>query len=911
MKRRQIIPLVILLLCATAAFAGCRGKPEGKVREAAKGPAAEAKQSVATPTLAPSAAEKSQEAQAAAEEQAQTPEAPVAQAAPTEPRGPITLVPTPESPLPSDMPAAPIVPEAPQPATPEVPLIQPEASLQALTPGAALPSGALPAAPLPSDGSTAPAPTVEGLAALPSAGMVIPEAPAVGQAQQVPYSPQLVRARTDIDIIIDASGSMGAIYSATNKTKIDLVREALYDVIFGMGQQQTDYPINLGVRAFGSEFPASEGNRQDSRQVVAMGSPDLAGIRSLLDPVRAQGLSPITHALVEAMNDFPAGSTADRVIVLVADGADNTEGDPCAAVTSRINAGPVKTTIHVVAYDVSPADIQQLECIASKGDGKFFLARNEGELRSALDQAVNSTIPYSLKLTAQAGSTPISFTLSVLKAGSEQVVRRERSFGTKLLRLEPGSYDLLVEYSESPETRKPSKVIKGVEVLATTKVEQTIAFDLGQVTLAAVGNDGSPSAARFQIKKADSTEAVAEFESQAAPITFFLTPGTYDISADLLESQLEGFSLSEKGVEVTTAQAVEKTFRFQKGAVTIRAVTTQKEATPFIFQVYKAERADQLVASGAAPADGGQFLLAPGLYDIIVIGADPRMAASPRTKVSGVEITAAGSTDITAILEMGTIRLSAVDGKGGKLPALFILREHETQAEMGRASSGSGDPVQISIPPGTYDIVASSLKSHLEPKPSVPVSNVVVTADKPVDQVIRFVLGTLKLRGRNAKEQPMQTQFTIYKAASDEIVTTAAASSDWIVFDLAPGTYDALGVNTSSEDKPQPMIWLRDMKVSDGQTVSHEAIFTAGKLKIIGRGPNNQVIICNFRVFQYGKDRELINGTTGQDWEVFEIQPGKYYLEAGYHDDEQLVLLKQWVNISVGENEVVEIVLRF
>ncbi|HPQ81737.1 MAG TPA: VWA domain-containing protein, partial [bacterium] len=740
--------------------------------------------------------------------------------------------------------------------------------------------------------------------------MTMPEAPDLEQAQQVPYSPQLVRARTDIDIIIDASGSMAAIYSTTNKRKLDLVREALYDIIFGMGQQQTDYPVNLGVRAFGSDSPASDANSQDSRQIVPMGAPDLAGIRSLLDPLTAQGLSPVAYALAQAMTDFPAGSTADRVIVLVADGADNTNGDPCETVSQVINAGPVKTTIHVVAYDVAPADMEQLECIARRGDGQFFLARNEGELRAALDQAINSTIPYSLKLTAQAGATPIPFTLSVLRAGSEQVIRREKSFGTKLLRLDPGSYDLLIEYSDSPEVKKPSKVIKGVQILATTKVEQTIAFDLGQVTLLAVGGDGTPAPARFQIFKDGAAGVAAEIESLAGPATFFLTPGTYDITAELLEGQIEGFSLSEKGIEVASGQATDKTFLFQKGAITLRAVTTQREPSPFVFHIYRADRPDQLIASGAAPIEGGQFFFAPGLYDIIVMGADSRMPVSPRTKISGVDVQAAGTTDITAILEMGTIKLSAVDGKGGKLPALFILRDKETQAEMGRATSSSGDPVQISIPPGTYDIVASSLKSNLEPKPSVPVSGVVVTADKPVEQVIRFVLGTLKLRGRNAKEQPMQTQFTIYKAASDEIVTTAPASGDWIIFDLAPGTYDALGVNTSSSDKPQPMIWLRDMKVADGQTVSHEAIFTAGKLKIIGRGPNNQVIKCSFKVFQYGKDRELINGTTGQDWEVFEIQPGKYYLEAGYNDEEQSVMLKQWVNISVGENEVVEIVLR-
>lgn len=731
------------------------------------------------------------------------------------------------------------------------------------------------------------------------------------EAQVITYEPKLVKAKTDIDVILDASGSMALTFGTTNKSKLDLVREAFADVVFEMVSQQGDFPRNIAIRVFGAKTPSTEGDRLDSQLIAKMGAPNLDGVRAVLGTVKAQGLSPLSYALTEAAGDFPPGSVADRVIVLVADGADNTEGDPCAAV-AKLEAGTTKTTVHVVAFDVTAGDLAQLECIANKGDGKLSVARNENELRTALNQAINSTIPYNLKLAVQAGGTPLPFDLVVYRAGTDQVIRRDKCYGTKLLFLEPrASYDLLVEYADSPERKKPSKILKGVEILGTSKVEQTIAFDLGPLSLSAVNNDGSTAAARFSIMRAGGAEPVAQVETGAEPKTVYLAPGTYDITAALLETQMEGFELSEKGVDVRVGEVADRTFRFQKGVLTLKGVTTQKEAIPFIYQVFKTDVPDQPVASGAFPAEGGSIMLAPGSYNLLVIGTDPKMAASPRTKVSGIEMRAAGTADIVAVFEMGTLRLQAIDGKGNKIPAQFIVRDHESQTEMAKVTSESGEPISAPLPPGTYDIVASSIKSILEPKPSVPVTGVVVGADKPAEQVIKFVLGTLKLRGRNAKEQPLQTQFTIYKAGTEEVVTTAPASGEWMVFDLAPGNYDALATNTSSDDKPKPMIWLRDIAVEDGKTVSHEAIFTAGKLKIIGRGPNNQVITCAFKVFQYGKDRELINGTTGQDWEVFEIQPGKYYLEAGYHDDAKSVLLKQWVNIAVGENEVVELVLRF
>jgi hypothetical protein len=55
----------------------------------------------------------------------------------------------------------------------------------------------------------------------------------------------------------------------------------------------------------------------------------------------------------------------------------------------------------------------------------------------------------------------------------------------------------------------------------------------------------------------------------------------------------------------------------------------------------------------------------------------------------------------------------------------------------------------------------------------------------------------------------------------------------------------------------------------------------------------------------------LISGDTGDDWQIFDIQPGNYYLEAGYVDPEASVLLKKWISFKVGENELREERLRF
>jgi len=858
MMRKSIkIGAIFLLLTALITSSSCKGKSEKTPKEV-KTPAATARQAISTPTLSTKGEEKKK---AAAKTETKT-----EKKAKAKPRGPVTLPSIPKTGL-----------------NVAVETIGGETTSKAQKELKSLAAPDL-------------APTIKKVR---------------DDAQSVSYEPKLVTAKTNIDVILDASGSMAAPFGATSQSKLDMLREAVEDVIFEMSAQQEEFPRNIAIRLFGSEFPASEKMCKDSKLLAGMGAPNLSGVRALLKGVEAQGTSPIAYAISKSEKDFPSGINVDRVVVLVSDGGDNCGGDPCQ-IAKELQSKPTKTIINVVAFDINPSEETGLKCIADASDGKYFLARNESELRQALGNAINSTVPYNLKLTALAGNSPIPFKLTVYRAGTERTVLSGKSFGTKLLTLKPGSYDILIEYAESPETKKPSKILKGVEILSTTKVEQKVAFDLGEVQLMAVDNEGKTVPASFTVTEVKPSSTIARMETKNTSKTFYLPPGTYDISAELLDSGPdEDFTVVERGIKIEIGKSTESIFKFQKGNLAIRGITTQEKSIPFLFQAYRAGRADILIASGAFNSEGGSVLLAPGNYDLLVIGTEPDMAASPRTMISGVEIKAAETSEITAKFEMGMLFLSAIDGKGNDLPSSFVISDHSSNIEMATLISEAGKEVSIPLPPGNYDVVASSLKSILEPKPSVPMSNIAVDAKKPLRKVIKFVLGTLRLRGSNAKEKPVRTQFTIYRASSNEIVSKAPVSDNWMLFDLAPGIYDALGTDLSSRKADKPMIWLRDLKVEDGKSISHEAIFTNGKLKIIGRGPNNKIIRCHFKIFKYGMDGDLINGVTGDDWEIFEIAPGRYYLEASYHDERKSVLLKKWVNINIGNNEVVEHVLRF
>ncbi len=750
-----------------------------------------------------------------------------------------------------------------------------------------------------------PAPQIPALPGLP--GLPPPKPAPSLTAEEIAFKPKLVAGATNVDIVLDASGSMNASLGSNGSTKFDLVRRAVEDILLEASQQQ-DVPRNIGIRVFGATKPIADDDCNDTQALLPLGPVNIGELTTALATVEPQGKSLVSRALAAAAADFPADVTGDKVILLIADGSDACAEDPCVT-AQRIH--DKRTLVQVIGFDVSADDQVELRCVADKSGGSFYLARTEAELRRAIDEALSAHAPYNLRLTVVAGAAPIPTDITVMKAGTSKVVSKERSFGSKIFKLPSGSYDILIEYADSPEKRKPSKLLKDVEILANTKLEQTVTFDVGYLSLSSINEEGKVVPASYRILSAGTSRAVAEVETGPEKKTITMNAGTYDIMAQQVGPGAEELVLMEKAVKVETGKAASAVFRFQRGSLVVRGETTQNKKIPFIFQIFTAGRADALIASGAVPEDGSTIALSPGRYDMIATGQDPDLPADPRTKVSNITIQAGSSANLTVMFEMGELNLSAVDDQGKPLSAEFVIKDEATAMEIARVSSKDAQPVMIPIPPGKYDVTAYSTRTTVDPKPHVTIKGVEVTPKEPVSKQAKFVLGSLRTRGINAKEEPVRTQFTLYAAGGDDIIATSKPTADWVIFEVPPGDYDMVAVDTAATTPEKPEITLNDLRVKAGQTISHQAIFTAGQISIIGRGPNNKIIAVAFKIFEYGADRELISGKTGDDWAKYEIPPGRYYMEAAYVDPVQDVTLKKWVNISVGKNEMVEQVLRF
>ncbi|MDP2600531.1 MAG: VWA domain-containing protein, partial [Deltaproteobacteria bacterium] len=355
-----------------------------------------------------------------------------------------------------------------------------------------------------------------------------PPPPVTAQAPQpLPFQPTVVEGGLAVELILDASGSMNGILGS--ETKINIAKSLLKDLAVQWAALKQPR-ISFALRIFGSKTPLEANQCDDSELLIPLSPIDLKTVGQKLSEIEAKGSSPLAYALGKAGEDLSA-QNEDRVIVLLTDGKDTCQQDICSA-ARQLYEGHFKIVTHVVGFDLDSADEAPLKCAAQAGKGVFLLARTREELASALDEALRSTVPYNLRLKVLVGGTPLESTITVFKAGTQEVIEQAPSFGIELFRLNPGAYDILIEYSKSIEASKPSKIIKGVELPSLGKVEQEIRFDLATVTLSARDSKGEPAETEYVFYEAGTEVKEASFTSNGEETTLYMAPGNYDLVAE-------------------------------------------------------------------------------------------------------------------------------------------------------------------------------------------------------------------------------------------------------------------------------------------------------------------------------------------------------------------------------------------
>ena len=386
-------------------------------------------------------------------------------------------------------------------------------------------------------------------------------------------------------IIVDSSGSMSA-QEPDGRAKLDAARDTIAEALGAWPEQ-----AELAVVAYGHR---RTGDCSDIETIVPLGPVSIGVVEERLAALRARGKTPLSNSLRIAADLLPASGGG---IVLVSDGLENCDADPCA-VARALTEGKADVTIHVIGFGVTKAEQAQLQCIASNGGGRFFEAADAGGLASALGKVAMTiaapepiaeaepipltsepapetepeptAVPQQVGLVATAGAlgrivdSPVEWTVT---AGEGEVVYHGESRALAVS-LTPGAYEVVA--------RAANVVGSAMIRVAADESPQTfeVAVDAGRLDLTL--------SASLQSEPFDDLEAqgvvwgLAPLDGQSpvevlplARPSLLLAPGRYAVEARLEGMQGDGV------VEVVAGEATPFRLDFQLGTIVLEAALAE------------------------------------------------------------------------------------------------------------------------------------------------------------------------------------------------------------------------------------------------------------------------------------------------------------------------------------------------
>jgi len=268
--------------------------------------------------------------------------------------------------------------------------------------------------------------------------------------------PCLASADTGIELVVDASASMGEPLEGA-RTRLAAVRAALTSVMVALPVD--DPTVAVGLRVSGGEVPWSEADAcQDSVLVVAPAPSSTVAVLEALAGLQPGGADLPARSIAGAAEDL-AGFDGQRLVVVVTDGdAGGCEGDWGAA-AEALEASTVELWVVGGGLGESAAAVAERAHLEP--------AATSAELQAAVVKAVGSALaldstPREVTLRLHRGGTPVQLDATALvDLGG---VRRELSPVEGSLRGEapPGLYEVaLVEPEGSTWTLAGLRVVAG------------------------------------------------------------------------------------------------------------------------------------------------------------------------------------------------------------------------------------------------------------------------------------------------------------------------------------------------------------------------------------------------------------------------------------------------------------------
>ena len=187
--------------------------------------------------------------------------------------------------------------------------------------------------------------------------------------------------KTRILFLLDGSGSMLAKWE--NTYRITVAKKLLADFVDSL---RADDHLELGLRIYGHQYDRRLRRCDDTKLEAPFSSNNHDRIISVLKNLGPKGTTPIAYALEQAATDFPQDDDARNIIIIITDGIESCDGDPCA-VSLALQRKNIFLKPFIIGIGMDKKFEEQFGCM-----GSFYDATNIAGFRKALNTVLYQSL---------------------------------------------------------------------------------------------------------------------------------------------------------------------------------------------------------------------------------------------------------------------------------------------------------------------------------------------------------------------------------------------------------------------------------------------------------------------------------------------------------------------------------------
>ncbi|HBF18455.1 MAG: von willebrand factor type a [Owenweeksia sp.] len=188
---------------------------------------------------------------------------------------------------------------------------------------------------------------------------------------------------TRILFVFDGSQSMYARWQSGRK--IDVAQQLMIKMLDSL-ESLDSRSFQLALRVYGHQKPVPPQDCNDTRLEVPFGNKNIGRIKKVIRSISPKGTTPIARSLQRSAHDFTECENCRNIIILITDGVESCDEDPCAA-SRLLQQKGIALKPFVIGIGLDKNFRQTFDCV-----GTFYDAADEETFENVLGVVISQAL---------------------------------------------------------------------------------------------------------------------------------------------------------------------------------------------------------------------------------------------------------------------------------------------------------------------------------------------------------------------------------------------------------------------------------------------------------------------------------------------------------------------------------------